>query len=352
MLDLDRYYTPDDVADQLLEQVAPSNPRCCADSSCGAGSLLRAARRVFAGVACVGVDKDRAAILSLRRRHPDWRLSVADVLNPTTYGRARVLASQPACDILTLNPPFSMTGCKNVAVGFNGKQFHTSVAMAYVLRSLELFRPLDGAITIVPESLLFSDVDESARIELSRFFTVRPGRGLRNTTFRGARANAVVVRIAPRPEVATRAPEARIVFLDGIEVVRGGLPLFEARFQRSGIPLVHSTDIGNVVKFRSMAGCDSVGAIQRGVVSGAVILIPRVGVPAHDSLAAVYLRSRVQLSDCVIALKLRSMRAAGQLSVALRTQWPQFAALYRGTGARYITMRRLIRWLSVQQPVV
>lgn len=347
MLDLDRYYTPDGVADQLLERAASVNPNCCADSACGNGSLLFAASRVFPKVACVGVDNDRVAIQRLRRRRPDWYLSFADVLNPATYARAKALASMPECNLLTLNPPFSMNGKKRVNVNYSGKQLHGSVAMAHILRSLDLFSPTSGAVAIVPESLLYSEVDEIARGALGANYKIETVLELRNTTFRGARANAVVIRLTPVSNVTEETRDVNCgSFPKMIQLIRGGLPMFELVPCPSGIPLVHSTDIAKVMTDRTSAACRTVRRINRGVVSGAVILLPRVGVPKRSLVFPVYLRSRVQLSDCVIAMKFPTMAAAREFMTVLEVRWQQFSGLYRGTGARYITISRLSTWLS------
>ena len=87
-------------------------------------------------------------------------------------------------------------------------------------------------------------------------------------------------------------------------------------------------------------------SIARGIVAGSVILIPRVGVPLFESLQPVYLRSTVQLSDCVIALRFHSMKVAISFSTAMTRRWGELVRLYRGTGARYITVARLQGWLA------
>ncbi len=303
-----------------------------------------AAKRAFKSVECAGIDKDRVAIQRLRRRHPDWHLSVADVLNPRTHQRAQVLDASVGCDLLALNPPFSMERKKSVCVEFRGKSFRSSVAMAHILRSAELFVPTEGAIAIVPESLLFSDVDDVARRELNTVYRLRVVAELRNTTFRGARANAMIVRLTSRPSGRGRTQSTRR--LTGVQLVRGGLPVFESHRSRAGVPYLHSTDITRVATTGSLAGCKRVVPIDRGLVSGTVILLPRVGLPTREAVKPVYLRSTVQLSDCVIALKFASTDVATKRASSLAARWDELVSLYRGTGARYVTTRRLEDWLA------
>jgi hypothetical protein len=344
-MDLDRYYTPDDVADRLFAQSDVAVLDRCVDSACGDGSLLRAAKRAFKSVACAGIDKDRAAIRRLRLSYPDWQLSVADVLSTRMHPGSSVLKSDAGSDLLALNPPFSFGGAKSVSVRFQGEVLRSSVAMAHILRSAELFAPTEGAIAIVPESLLFAEVDEAARQRLSSLYRMKVVSELKNTTFRGARANAVVVRLTAvaRKHGTTHAKPG---VLERVRMVRGGLPVFESISSRVGRPYLHSTDLLRVASTGSVAACRRVAPIGRGMVSGAVILLPRVGMPLKEAISPVYLRSKVQLSDCVIALSFENLEAARRFASALRARWKAFAGLYRGTGARYVTRRRLEGWLA------
>ena len=68
--DLDRYYTPAEVARSALERATlAGSPSVCADTTCGTGRLLNAANEVFGAVQCVGIDRDSNAIAALRKRN-------------------------------------------------------------------------------------------------------------------------------------------------------------------------------------------------------------------------------------------------------------------------------------------
>jgi hypothetical protein len=62
-------------------------------------------------------------------------------------------------------------------------------------------------------------------------------------------------------------------------------------------------------------------------------------------VVALKLLGEVQLSDCVIALKVGSRRDSLRLRKLVLSQWDSFASLYRGTGARFTTVARLTDWL-------
>lgn len=348
-MDLDRYYTPPSLASELVAAGLATVPqaRVIADTACGAGNLLTAAEGILSGATCIGIDTDRNAIRRLRVRNPQWLLSVANVLDSRVFPRVRAVTDAPDCDLLTLNPPFSMSESKSIAALFYGSELRTSVAMAHILRSLEMFEPAGGAVAIVPESLLFSDVDAKARELVAQRYNVNVLRGLSNSTFQGARANALLVKWTPRKLIAevVIAHSAHSAATEPV-ITRGGLPIFEARRSRNGIPLVHSTSIVRLVETGSTDHCTSVKPIARGVVSGVLLLLPRVGVPLREYVRVVRVTSPVQLSDCVFSLRFSSMRKASLFRACILECWDDLVSRYRGTGARYISVARMNDWVQ------
>jgi hypothetical protein len=345
-MDLDRYYTPPVLASELVAVGVCTAPtaRVVADTACGAGNLLLAAEDQLAGSTCIGIDNDRNAIRRLRSRNPKWLLSVANVLD-ARFPNVRAVTLAPACDLLALNPPFSMSA-KSVPASFYGSQTRSSVAMAHVLRSLEIFEPAGGAVAIVPESLLFSEIDAKARALVACRYDACVLRGLRNSTFRGARVNALLVQWTPRTEVENISDIASspLVSLDPI-VTRGGLPLFESRNYRHGLPLVHTTNLARIARTGEFDDCVRVRGITRGVVTGTLLFLPRVGVPLREHIRIVRVDSPVQLSDCVFALAFSSMRRAVRFRRRMLADWAGLVDRYRGTGARYISVARMNEWV-------
>jgi hypothetical protein len=290
------------------------------------------------------MDRDRRAITKLITERPKWVLGVGDLLRPETWDKA-IARVRSSPDYVLINPPFSMGASRWRAVEFGGKSFRTSVAMAHLLMTLQRFEPLYGGRAIVPESMLYSELDAPARAVMLEEFNLRILSELHNTTFHGARANALVIAIERRPQSLSRGmkPSHPVTGARGVEIIRGGLPVFEAVTTGAGLPFVHSTDLAALSN--GTRRLRKVRAIGRGIVAGHVVLIPRVGVPPFSSIAPLKLSRRVQLSDCVIALKTRSESASRGLARRIRRSWPHFVAIYRGTGARYTTVAKLREWL-------
>jgi predicted RNA methylase len=324
----------------------------CVDSACGSGSLLRASERAFPRVRCVGIDRDRRAIERLAQEKPKWVLASGDLFFQETWSNQAVRASGVGCDYVLINPPFSMRSAKGTWGAWGETLLRCSVSMAHLMITLSVFRPRHGGAAIVPESLVYSELDERARQALAPDYTFRIVKRLHNSTFKGTRANAIVLRIltqgSGRSQLGGIRTKKRPEVPKAVSMVRGGVPLFEAVQSSTGIPLIHSTDIGALVHGTSKVHTPRVRPIGRGQVRGYAVLLPRVGVPARASVEPVFLGETVQLSDCVIALCCESKADAARLTAELQSRWTRFLGLYRGTGARYTTVRRLAAWLGLK----
>ncbi len=342
MLDLDRYYTPRELAEELLSDCKPLEPSICVDSTCGEGNLLEAANTVFGSIQCIGIDKDKKAINALRRRKPQWTLSVADLLNPNSVKKTSVATKYLNSDLLILNPPFSIGRKKSHSVEFKGKEIKSSIAMAHVLTSLELFKPKQGAFLIVPESLLYSETDGLARELLFSDYSCTEKGELHCSTFSGARVRSVAIKLTPgvscRSKVISNLCNEKIL---KAKVIRGGLPVHEKFYDCNGMPYVHTTDLSVLYKESDITSLSKVSKCTRGHVDGWVILIPRVGIPHLNMLKPVFLECTVQLSDCVIALSCKSKTSANNLVKRINSNGELFENHYKGTGARYTTISRL-----------
>lgn len=347
--ELDQYYTPEDVAKDALKRIdLDVSPRACADTTCGSGRLLDAALSVFGHVSCFGVDRDRNAIAALRRRRPQWTLATGDLLDQHSYARSIARIIPKKTDLLLLNPPFSHRDRKFVDIEYDGKQMKGSIAMAYILRSFSLFEPKHGAVLIVPESLLYSETDATARDALSVRYGLRKVADLNSWTFLGARAHACVVQATASGLVIPPVPPRRSD-ADGVEVTlnRGCLPVHEWLSVARGVPYLHSTDIRAVIEHGGVGSIQRRASSERArLVTGWVMLLPRVGMPDLASIRAVHLKRRIRLSDCVIAIESENELVALEVEKRIRAAFSSLEDIYRGTGARYITMARLKSWLA------
>ena len=339
----DRYYTPPATARIVVEAAEASGDSLCLDSSCGDGSLLSAADEVLERVKCCGMDVDEAAIRRLRRAYPKWTLSTADALESRSWSRVQAARDGVDCQLAVLNPPFSMSVHKGVCVTGRDYRGRCSVAMAHVLSVIEHASPAVCA-AIVPESLLCAELDAPARTALRETYVLREGPGLHNTTFRGARANAVVISLRKRSRRRVSRTQQSESSPRSMTIVRGGLPVHEACNARKGLGFLHTTDIGacgsNDHNLRMVHG------IERGRISGHAVLLPRVGLPRKEHARALQFKNDVQLSDCVIALVFATGESARLWQDAIRREWRSLLSIYGGTGARFTTVARVRQWAA------
>lgn len=347
-IDCDKYYTPAAVASRALERVQlASAPVICADTACGSGSLLAAAEDVLTARHCLGIDSDPLVIRQLRRERPEWRLYVGDLLKRHRPPRTIFPGANYGVDLLVLNPPFSLGSRKYVTAKYLGLSVKCSIAMAHILRSLELFRPNQGAIAVVPESLLYSDTDQHARDLLYQDFSLTELMPLSIYTFKGARVNSSFVQLIS-PGGRSQSP-SQFIPISGDPIpttlVRGGLQMHAFKQVSSGVRVIHSTSLKSI----SVDGINSVSektcTVAKGRISGWMLLLPRVGLPKEDLFRALYSKDEVQLSDCVIGMNFPSKVAASSAQKRIQAHWQSLLCLYRGTGARYITIDRLVDWL-------
>ena len=102
------------------------------------------------------------------------------------------------------------------------------------------------------------------------------------------------------------------------------------------VPLVHSTCLRNgSVDFAQFHASNAKFRIK-----GPALLLVRVGEPKKEKLVHYKGRDTFALSDCVIALTGRR-RDLKILHKQLLGSWPSLSKLYRGTGAKYITVAEI-----------
>ena len=341
---LDRFYTPPAVAERLAAPIAKLHKPVCVDPSCGRGSLLDAVEGAARHVSCLGLDRDRAAVEALRNARPTWTVSVGDMLDARSVSRSKVYRSGRRIDAIVTNPPFSMRGKRVVEVATPSGVTRCSIAAAHLLAAIEHFRPQSVVSALLPESFLHSDLDALARRAISRNWSFSCIEFVGRDAFHGAHANAAIVHLRPGEAPTLSQKEANASHVVTCQVIRGGLPVHEFESNRTGLRFVHTVDF-LTLRSRPQA-LERATPIKRGIVSGNLVLLPRVGAPRLEELRPIEVRSPIQLSDCVIALRFASRKDAERGARLLWKEFEILVGIYRGTGARYTTVDKLVRWLT------
>lgn len=252
--------------------------------------------------------------------------------------------SRTGVDWVLLNPPFSYRGGPSNYVSLGEFSGRVSPPLAFVAMVLSDISPRAGVVAILPDGSLFGAKYQDFWAEIRSGYDVDVVADLSNTAFRGARAQCRVVRIGVKAGCAKSIaaelmpPAIRFQGCRCVEVIRGRVPRHMGMaIGPAEIPYLHTTDlVAGEVQVTSAFGPSS------HATSAPFVLVPRVGRP-QGKIAAL-LDGEVVLSDCLIAL--RPVSEDPQVLVrAITSDLAAFAALYVGTGAPYVTIDRLVKYL-------
>ncbi|CAI3929076.1 N-6 DNA methylase [Alteromonas macleodii] len=343
---IDQYFTPRNLASELVKITGFENVNCVVDPTCGSGNLLEAIASQFSNAQCIGIDSDKSVIRNLQKIRPNWILSNADLMDTVSLNKTSALFVAKKCDLLLLNPPYSQNNRKYLPFRYQGDNVRCSVAMSFLLQALTTFSPRKGALLIVPESMMYSELDEHARYLISQDYDIELLTELRDTTFEGARVRALAIKLTKisKEQITAQkvlsSPEARF----DINIIRGGAQMHRvAKDTDKGTKVIHTVDLLRVYKNKTSYS----GRISKplsGKIKGKTLLISRVGIPHVKDLKVVEFHKEVQLSDCVIAIMSEKDIHLRKAESLIKNNQAEFVGLYRGTGARYVTKSRLEQW--------
>ncbi len=339
----DQFFTPENVAEKLVASTRARKIQTIADFAAGDGVLLCKAEARWPETTIIATDIDSKCVRRLKKEHQEWRVGKCDFLNPDSRARSSALKSvSDGVDLILLNPPFG-SGIKLIGSRFNDVDLRCSVAMAFVLNSLNYLTANGRILAILPTSTFKSCRDSQSWKLVKKSFTVSKISCFGKEEFAGCSARTTLVRIdrSKRSDVvSTRAPTA----IYGVKIVRGAVPIHVATngLAGPGYSIVHTSDLDT----RNLASTQhSITQLRRAVV-GPAVLIPRVGLPTSNKCVLYLKRERLVLSDCVIALKCKTTDEAKSVQRILLKNWKSFQSGYDSTCAPYITIDDLISNLA------
>lgn len=355
---IDQHFTPDWLADLVAASLPATLRGTAVDPAAGTGALLASLDRNGLGhLRPVALDIDPLVVSHLRNAYPRWTVSTADFLSPRSRASSRAIREVNGSDVtvVLLNPPFSYRGGPAANVTFGNFVGRLSPAARFVATSIESLRPTYGLVAILPDGVLNGEKYAAFWREVERTHRVRIIQRLTNGSFAGVRARCSVVEILTKPlgtEIGSRrvdqphngeersasgsvASRCRCV-----EVIRGRVPR-----HRHFSPEADSVDYLHTTSIRSNAVVASPDRAPRRLATrGPFVLIPRVGFPSGKIAASG--SESVVLSDCLIAL--RPLQATpGELATELSDNLAQLKQQYTGTGAAYVTVERVVRFMRM-----
>lgn len=333
----DSHYTPNALAEYLVSCIKKENVKTVVDFCVGEGDLLKAAKKKWAKAKFYGNDISSRAIRVLKKKYPDWILEKSDFLNKRITNNISVFKKK--FDIILLNPPFTCKGSTIHSVIFNNIEYHMSTAMAFLVKSISYLNAEGVLYAILPQSIAYSEKDEKIRQYLYRKYNFKIFEELNNQGFKNCSPNIVLAVINDKNIIAKNMSFHQIKNgIDRLEVQRGTLSTHKIKISKANsLHFIHTTNLkNNKIKNLKIKVSDNFSKIK-----GPALLINRVGQPDVRKICIVNPKEEYVLSDCIIGLKVKTMKDCQLLKKAIIDNWTSFANLYKGTGAKYVTVKRI-----------
>lgn len=336
----DPYYTSEKFADELMEYINFDAVNTVADICVGGGQLLNAALRKKNSLQCYGTDISEGTIKDLASYKPEWKLAICDVLDQESR-RATFLAKQKF-DLILLNLPFTCKGSVICPVSFRGEEYHVSTAMSFLIAALDLIADDGMLYAIMPIGTIYSHKDEKIWKEIFMSYKVTIHRESERVVFGDKEPNVVVLSVKAGETTTPFYVQPRINIPFDVKPVRGTKNMVYLSKHPGTVQLIHTTSLQKNAIISDYS--TSLDALQQ---TGPGVLIPRVGLPKRDKICIMSSKTKAVISDCVILIQTTSAKQARALKKILLGDWERFSSLYKGTGAKYITMQKLSKYLTI-----
>lgn len=353
---IDTFYTPPELAQRLLGYVDILDVENVADFCVGKGELLKAAEAKFENIKCFGTDIDESIVDEIKSTHKHWDVEICDFTDSQSRTNTSILR-EGFFDLVLSNPPFTCRGSKINKVEYIDKIFHVSTAMMFLVESLRYLNSRGNLYAIMPSSIIFSEKDKKLICAIQNNYNIQILEEIERQAFKDCAPNIVLLRICRRKEFEnevfdtysiTSIYNPPIIFDArslNVELFRGNLSVHEAaNFEsKKGKPYVHSINLRNnsIVYNNLMIGKPS------SEITGPAILIHRVGKPDIAKVCKLPKGESIILSDCVIAIMGKSQNAINKIYSAIISQESKFLSLYKGTGAKYLTVERVRKAFNI-----
>lgn len=340
----DSHYTPTKLADHLVSLIDKETTCVIADFCVGEGELLRAAKKKWNNAKLFGNDISDKAIRLLRKNHPDWMLENCDFLDRRT--RYEKLAFKSKFDIILLNPPFTCKGSTIHKIYFDNIEFHASTAMVFFVEAINYLQKNGVLYAILPQSIAYSKKDEKIRTYLREKYNFKILEELNNQGFEKCTPNIVLASVNDTQSIDLNNDFRQInTEIKYLQIQRGSISMHNIKkCKRHSVSLVHSTNIRD----NKIVGLKYKVEDNISHINGPALLIHRVGQPNLKKICIISFKEAYALSDCVIGIKTRTIKECQQLKKMITDHWHDFSNLYKGTGAKYITIERLKYFLGVK----
>lgn len=345
---LDSFYTPPDLAKRLVQYVGRERIGTVADFCVGNGELLRALVEKKTNVKCFGIDISRKAISAVSKLHPNWKLSCCDFLNEQSRKLSKVLkTNKHGFDLILLNPPFSCIGGSIHTVELDDQIFTSSTSMKFLAESIKFLSKKGKLYSIMPISSAYSQKDKMLWDYLKNNYHLSVRETPNGNHFKECSASVLFVSINDdhNSKVSTSFKKISLGTRE-FSLFRGNLSMHTVQNNESrGKYVVHTTNLLN----NKIANIKIKSQKWSSEIRGPAILIPRVGQPNRTKIVHIQKGESYIISDCIIAIKTKTNKEANDIKLILIRNWKSVEELYKGTGAKYLTIDRLSKFIGLKK---
>tara|TARA_B100000123_G_scaffold240484_2_gene193707 strand:+ start:5047 stop:6069 length:1023 start_codon:yes stop_codon:yes gene_type:complete len=307
--------------------------------------LISAAYLEWPETEIFGVDIDPHALKETKELAPNLKAYMCDFLSEECLLKTKNILGR--IDLVLLNPPFSCKSSEFVTTVFEDEKLRCSKAMAFLLGSCKYLSDLGEVLAIVPRSCLLSSKDSKAREALTRHHILEDFGPYARPRFREASVTIHLVRISKRQHSCTTTephPIGRLVAATrdyNVIIMRGTHPVSASSECTERPSLIHTTNLcdGKITKGKLNA------SKQSRLVSGPVVMLPRVARPTKDKVCFGYFDQPIVPSDCVICVKTLPSGYEQHLQDQLLLYWDGLKNTYSGTCAAYLTLEMFKEFL-------
>lgn len=331
------------LARRLVSFVHDKRVKSVADFCIGGGELLRAACEKWEQVECYGLDISGDAIGLLKKKHPNWHLDICDFTIESE--RSKTFLSQQRFDIILLNPPFTCRGSITNVVFYNNKEYHVSTAMVFLVYSLQYLNDNGCLFAIVPSGILYSQKDRRLWEAIYNDYQVIIHQENDLAYFKNCSPNIAIISFQKGKTRIKSGLLSHIKCQNNYKIIlfRGKISMYEVKHVDNGKQLIHSTSLQNHQIINEGIKTFHLTSL----IKGPAIILPRVGNPNIGKVCFLGDNNEYVISDCLFAIKTKDKNDLKELYKDILKDWERFKLLYKGTGAKYVTIERLKKYFGI-----
>lgn len=340
---IDSHYTPPNLADYLVSNIKKRSVKTVADFCVGEGGLLIAAKKKWNNASFFGNDISKRVTKLLKRKYPEWILGNCDFLDLTSKNRSKLFINK--FDLILLNPPFSCRGSTKKRIIFDDTEFSTSTAMAFFIESIKYLNKNGVLYAILPQSIAYSQKDEKIRNYLYEKYNFIIINEINNQEFEKCSPNIIIAAVNDKSLYSNKYSFKQInTKINNLKIFRGNISMHEIKAsKKNSLTLIHSTNIKN----NKLIDVKINVRKEKSRIAGPALLICRVGQPDSKKICVIPSKKEYALSDCIIGIKTNTTKDCNILKKLIINNWSSFSNLYKGTGAKYVTIERIKHFLNI-----